>query len=480
LRLLCPVGAALGILAVPCAAIANAAATSPTGPCLDTLARTIAAIGAPQAGEVASLLAEVSRGYRDLKEQGDKSDEELAAFEPKEWKLKFDDKELRQKCTEFNAAQKALNVEVADYARRLRVHAADKNQHDIAAAAPNLNSAQRASLDGWAERGNARRDILNHEYEQLVARQAALDARRKSLAPLLEDLSARRSALERKRRHLDEDASSIVAQCSALLAHADALRQIRDAPARQVAGAGYRAPDDLAEDTVSELEKGVAKEIALKALESKAGRDAFKRAFRAATGKAAGKTGDAVLEAAGGYVIPIADVLVDVDTVGVEARTVEVERNLLLIGDYGAAMKQLVDAKKADAKNDPAYWEMRMELHRLAAGMPGSSPEVALDGLVTSAAVSRAFLEVGKHYVGKAAGKFVGKGWNHLDNAERSALGPGGVMATRMLGTAAATTAAETELQERGRKIISGGGGFEPLEPAAAPDFDATRIGGAP
>jgi len=431
---------------------ALATGTSPTDPCLKALSGALDTIGAPAAGEVASERSEIADVHEKLFRRGQDLHQELVALGEDQWKLDFDSRDLHGKSRQIDVEQTSINSESADLGPRIESHNADAMQQHMAAYAGN------DAAGAWGERVESRKSILDRAVRSLEQRQRALDERRNAIATEAIGLASRSTVFDRNRNRINGDAGSVISECAAALSRARALIQIRNTVARNSSGASYQPPKDLADTALKDAAEAFGKTGALMALESKSGRDLFTKAYRELAEKAGVKFGTKVgakyIAATAGIGFTMVDLGLDVGLAGVDQRTQEVERNLLLIGDYGAAMKVMVDKDK-NALHDPDYQAMRAELERKASGMPGSTAAVALQGMGTSAAVSEAFFSIAKDFVAGKVGRLAGRSANRLNNAQRKSLGPGGVVAFRSVQTVKAEAMTDAMLTA-GRKALSG------------------------
>jgi hypothetical protein len=426
-----PVAAFLFIAA---AAFPAAAGEAPLGTGLGRLAAAIGELGAPRAGEVDSERAELVRVLSGLQRRAAAIAPEIAAVESEGRALDRLGRDRDARLAKVGRDQSEYDRDLADLMRRGKIHAVDaKAQHAAAAAA--RTPAEVASSNAWSERVDARRKSLQGEKRQLDVRLNAIGRERSEIAAGIAAHTQRLRRLEKRRSLVDRETARLLGECASAQMRALALKQILDSPARPL---DYQSADRLAEKAVSGVLLSIAKESALKGLETKAMLKALAHV---------GLKGHPV-----GLVYSVNDVFLDVATVGVDQQTREVTRNLFLIGDYGAAMKRMVREKGGAAVQSPEYRAMRAELERIASEMPSNEGQILMRGLGSSAAFGTALVAAAGKYASIRVERYAGKFTNHLNNAQRATLGKGGVTfyrrSFRILGSVAGEDVVKKSAEE--------------------------------
>ena len=402
-RLILIVGA-LGVLAV-----SARAADDPCAQPLRLLTEEIAALGSPAAGEVRSERREVADLLVAMRKRADSVRQERDATDAEYAKLRRIARERDDKTRLLDFEQKVHDTEHEQWLKDIAALRADHAAFLVAKSVAQTE-AQVAAVNAWSERGIARRTQLEQEEKRLVGVQTSIDQRRSALLSDIVGEASRAGWLGKRRSRVDRETVSILAEIAALRSRVLALSQVAGAPARATT---YRPASEIADKAVADLLKGIAKEGALIGLE--------------------GKTMVRVLSKVGlraapvGAAFTVADTFADVALVGTDHRIDQLERDLLLIGDYGAVMKRMIAARGGAATQDPAYVAMRAEIDRLASELPGSEGAILVQGLKNAAALGEALRAALAQYTAGKVGKAAAGVTKKLDAASRAVHGPAGL-----------------------------------------------------
>jgi len=138
-----------------------------------------------------------------------------------------------------------------------------------------------------------------------------------------------------------------------------------------------------------------------------------------------------------GYVWTGANILMDTSIKSMDQKTVEVEKNILLIGDYGGALERLKKLKRLKP-NDPGYAALREMLVRMNREMPSTTGQYSINtpaGTLDLEFVYKSFSPaiLLEETVANLAGQYVaskvevfGKAFSTLSKSEKGFIGKAG------------------------------------------------------
>jgi hypothetical protein len=399
---------ALGLLASG-ANVTNAG-DDPCAPQLSALTEAVEAIGAPAAGEVMSARTELSETLDLLRQRANLLREDREATDDALKKVTRERREWDDKMRRIEFDQKVHDADEEEWLRDVSGLRAEKAAFELQKASA-MSDEDAAAVNERAERGNARLRLLEKEEQRLKDLREGIDRRRAELAADVVGIASRANALGKRRARIEHETGDWIREALAAQRRAIALSGIRGAPARAI---DYHPPSEVADKVVGDLFKALGKEAALIGLE---GKTMFK--VLAMVGLEAEPVGAAY---------SAADTLMNVGKAGVEQRGDELSRDLLLVGDYAAAMKAIVQQRKSEAVNDPRYVAMHEEVQRIADSMPGDQRLVLLQGFGSAAALGEAFRSALGQYVGEKVGHATAGITKRLDAASRAVHGKAGLV----------------------------------------------------
>jgi hypothetical protein len=405
------------------------AAPDPAERPLRELRGAIDALGRPEAGEVESERAELDRMHRTFSGRAARLRDERDAVTEEFRKLdrRSREREYAQKTIDLD--QTLVDQDLGALMPRMTALLAEKREFEVAKSGTDTESeSQVEQINAWAARGNAKAAILQRENAAIVERLRDIERRRADLlVGVMQDATASNWAGKRRAR-VDHETVALVREIHVARRRTLAVSQIRELNSGPI---DVVDPDEAVEKAVTDLFKDFAKEAGLQGLEGKA------------MGKLLAKVGLRAQPV--GAAFTVADSLLDVGLAGADHRRNQVCRDLLLVGDYGEAMKEMVKAKGRGATQDPAYLAMREELDRLTKEMPSNEAEALWQALNSGAALVEALASLAGSYVGGKVGQRAAPLVSRLNNADRAVLGKGGVvLARRTILTIAKPPAGET------------------------------------
>ncbi|MDP2334277.1 MAG: hypothetical protein Q8M19_26670 [Reyranella sp.] len=399
---------------------------------LDRLRVAIEALGEPKAGEVASERDRLVEVFSDIDQRARNLASDRESVEAGRKKFEALGRDRDAKMRQFDLEMSTFDNDFADLVRRGKIHDADAQGANAAIAAA-TTSAQIASAQAWGARVTARKAMLERELAALKARYDDINRRRLALLDEVALQAQDYNWLQKRSAWVDRETSGLLRECAAALSQAFALKQIANAPKRDIT---YQSPDMLADKIAKDLVATYAKEVALKPLEGERVARQLSEASKqisSFTKPLLGLDASITIKKAGALVgrasvaFTLADIALDAGNAGADQVTLEVAKNTFLIGDYGAAMQDIIQAKGAPGMQTPEYLAMRAEMERLAASLPSGEAEVLRLSFYNVSALISALASGAGQYVGRKTGLFAGKATRHINNLDRATHGPGGV-----------------------------------------------------
>ena len=361
-------------------------------------------------------------------------DELLSDVKAVRSRIDFDRRDLDQKAKEIDREEEQVRGQIEDNFRRGQTHEADRIQQWACNGSTN---EQVRRCNEWGEEVTRRANLLNSEMRELEARQKQLQARRLDLVQKGKDILRRSVALQRKHVLAESDVFGTTANCEDALARTRAFGEIVRSPApgsRPIES--YPTVSQAAEEAAKTLFTESVKTAATRTLEGKTGERVLSKV------KVLGRIG--IRGVPIGAAFTVADVSGSVLTAGVDARTKEIEKDLWLVGDYGAALKRIIETKGEHASEDPGYQAVLRALRDKQGDFPATGPQVAAEGLVEVTAFTTLFAEAAAKYASRPLKNAGWTWWRHLNNADRKAwAGNAGKFRRETVGTLAETLSEE-------------------------------------
>jgi uncharacterized membrane-anchored protein YhcB (DUF1043 family) len=363
----------------------------------------------------------------------------------------FDREGLAARQRQIDREQKDLNDKIEDLNRRREATRRDAVRHNM--SQPLLTDA--AAMARWnaeAEVGNRTVAAQKTEQAGLQKEQAALDARREKLVKDFAEIAARIAGQIGRRSALMREMAPFMSRAGGDAMHALALARLIGSGEEISSSATERQQSyaEVAADADRQLAETVAREAALQLA---------KRTVLGATGP--------------GVAVLAVDVTLATGNAAVETRTREVERNLLLIGDYGRVLKRMKEGGTLKA-DDPHYQAIRAVLKEQGEAMPDDGADVLIEGLkswrAAAAAMTATLSGLAGNYVGGKAERAGTVVVSKLSSMERRVIGPRMV---RYFKTAI-NSVAESGSGTVAGQVVDGGGKlideqlFGPKPPEAA------------
>jgi len=358
---------------------------------------TIASLPAQLAEEMDRL----QKGEREVTSEGRALKERWDDCETQAKQLDFDHRDFDSRLKFIDRSEENIKPREENLEGRLRAIMAERDRHNMAMPAQDDKAAM-ARWNAEADDGNRRIEELKKEQAALEAEHQAITDKRNAMFAEVSELAAKSNVLMRRKQVLMGDLAPFMVKARRLSIDAVAFAQI---PASGVTVA-RPAPENHYEN----YDK-IGKEM-LGTMAQEASLQVLKRAVIASEGP--------------GIAVAGADLVRDAGGAGVDARTQEVERNILLIGDYGRVLKRMKEGGTLKA-DDPTYQAIRQVLEERKEAMPSSTGEIMLEGLESSealtAAISKKIVETAGGYVAGKASRAGAEVVKHLSNTERAVLG---------------------------------------------------------
>jgi hypothetical protein len=241
-------------------------------------------------------------------------------------------------------------------------------------------------LNSWLSR-------LNDSRRRLLTRRDGVMGRERQLRQEAMDLASRQPYLDIRRQKLTEDVAAFIAGCEKISIRALILAEI-------VPHSTSGTPD-----TGKSHRADAGKEV-LMSLGSFAGLEILKR------------MGYSYLSGPGAGVITAADIL----GAGMDGRTEQLQRKILLIGDYAAALARLKKEGRLRA-GDPGYDALRRAMIEAGESMPRSGLGFTFESLGTAKAMVAGLAELAAGYAAKPVRGIGARLARTLPRADRQVLG---------------------------------------------------------
>lgn len=397
---------------------------------LDRLRTAIEVLGEPAAGEVASERDRLVEVFSDIDQRARELASDRESVEAGRKKFEALGRDRDAKMRQLDLEMSTFDNDFADLVRRGKIHDADA-QAASAAIAEATTSAQIASAQAWGARVTARKAMLERELAALKARYDDINRRRLALLDEVALQAQDYNWLQKRSAWVDRETSGLLRECAAALSQAFALKQIANAPKRDIT---YQSSRMLADKFEKDFVANYAKEAALKIAEGERlprGLSERSKQISAFTKPLLGLDARITIKKAGALfgkasvAFTLADIAVDAGNAGADQVTLEVAKNTFLIRDFGAAMQRIIQAKGAPGMQTPEYLAMRAEMERLAASLPPGEAEVLRLSFYNVSAFISALTSGAAHYVGRKTARKFGTVTNRINNLDRATHGPG-------------------------------------------------------
>ncbi|HTD24890.1 MAG TPA: hypothetical protein VK738_19715 [Terriglobales bacterium] len=341
--------------------------------------------------EIGEELRALTKQSEELSDESSKLDSRAVALQGDEdllshsenW-LKTRQDTLEGKYKDLNEENESLQKQIVDFNERFGRHQANQcvyppDNPGVCAA----YNAEKNQLDAEARQLEERQNKIEKRYKELDEEKSALDD---EVGPL----ASRRTVLEETRTNLEQDQATFTSKCEEAATRAKVLAQIIPVSGTKPGPGNQQDPNKAF--------KGLGQEFAA---------GAFKK-FVVST------------EAPG-----IAMTAADVITAGVDERTKEISRNILLIGDYALALKRLKEQGHLQP-GDPSYDALRHMEQETGNDMPIGQAEFTWQAVSSENTLLEGLAATAGHYASQKVEHIAGDIMRHLSVADKQTIGKAG------------------------------------------------------